>query len=52
MRILARDTEEESSGYSVVEYLFAPIGLLREASAVVEGTRDESDSKKSIIRYF
>lgn len=31
-RILARDTEEESSGYSVVEYLFAPIGLLREAS--------------------
>lgn len=51
-RILARDTEEESSGYSVVEYLFAPIGLLREASAVVEGTRDESDSKKSIIRYF
>lgn len=42
-----RAREEESSRYSVVEYLFAPIELLREASTVVEGTRDESDSRKS-----
>lgn len=46
-----RAPEEESSCYSVVEYLFAPIGLLRE-STVVQGTRDESEEIDNQIHFW